>query len=932
MKRSIGAICWLLVFLSYGQDLPPIVEYSPNEYGGGNQNWMLSQNSDKHIFAANNEGLLHFSGEKWRLYPSPNETIVRSVRAVGDRIYTGAYMEFGYWYFDDAKRLLYHSLSDQIKEQIIDEEQFWGIIAYDKWILFQSLDRIYLYNSSTEKIDSITPESGVLKIFKVGDSVFFQSNDQLLYEIKNGNYQLISSAPEIVKNRIINIFNTPEGFLIHTRNDGFFTYKSGVIERWQIEAATILEEANAYSSLQLKDGSFAIGTISRGILLLSSQGVLTDWIKQSEGLANNTVLSLYEDAVGNLWAGLDNGINCINLTAAIRSFSDDSGILGTVYASAFHHGNLYIGTNQGLFIRINDSRESFRLIEGTAGQVWSLLSYDDVLFCGHDLGTYLIEGNTATLLNSSSGVWNFTQIPSRPDMLIQGEYEGFSILKRTNGEWVYANKINGFDFSSKHFEMANEQQAFMSHEYKGVYQIKFDEEFQTVVNWKKYEAPKKGKAASILKYNDAIYYAFKEGVLKYNEGDDSFIKDTLMTRVFENDTYISGKTAVTKDNKLWVFTKDKIVYITSGKLSKEPVIHTISIPASIRNTITGYENVYLLSDQKYLFGMANGYFLLDLESYKNNRNSIFINKVTQKKADGSHAVLSLDKENELSFKDNSISFEFGTPVFKKYQIIDYQYLLDPYHTTWSEWTGGNHVNFENLPAGDYTFRVRSRSGNNSISDAASFNFVIAKPWALSTSAFVLYAILFILLGFLIHYTYRSYYRKQEAELIRENSKKLELQKLANEQELVKIRNDQLRQDIENKNRELAVSTMNLINKNEILGQIKKALENSKENGVDVRSVLRIIDQNINEEDNWNVFKDAFNNADKDFLDKVKRKHPALTPNDLRLCAYLRLNLASKEIAPLLNISPRSVEIKRYRLRKKMELPHEKSLAEYILEI
>ena len=81
-----------------------------------------------------------------------------------------------------------------------------------------------------------------------------------------------------------------------------------------------------------------------------------------------------------------------------------------------------------------------------------------------------------------------------------------------------------------------------------------------------------------------------------------------------------------------------------------------------------------------------------------------------------------------------------------------------------------------------------------------------------------------------------------------------------------------------------------------------------------------------------MFREAFNNVDRGFIKKLKSLHPNLTPKDLRLCAYLRLNLVSKEIAPLLNISARSVEIKRYRLRKKMNLPHEKSLVEYILEI
>jgi DNA-binding CsgD family transcriptional regulator len=89
---------------------------------------------------------------------------------------------------------------------------------------------------------------------------------------------------------------------------------------------------------------------------------------------------------------------------------------------------------------------------------------------------------------------------------------------------------------------------------------------------------------------------------------------------------------------------------------------------------------------------------------------------------------------------------------------------------------------------------------------------------------------------------------------------------------------------------------------------------------------------MNKNEKLENFKEAFDSADNNFLKKVKECHPSLTPNDLRLCAYLRLNLSSKEISPLLNISVRSVEIKRYRLRKKIDLPHEKGLVEYILSI
>ncbi len=125
--------------------------------------------------------------------------------------------------------------------------------------------------------------------------------------------------------------------------------------------------------------------------------------------------------------------------------------------------------------------------------------------------------------------------------------------------------------------------------------------------------------------------------------------------------------------------------------------------------------------------------------------------------------------------------------------------------------------------------------------------------------------------------------------------------------------------------------MNLIKKNELLGQLKSQLETV---GKDprIKSVIRTIDRNINNEDDWKIFEEAFNNADKDFLKRIKDLHPQLTSNDLRLCAYLRLNLSSKEIAPLLNISVRSVEVKRYRLRKKIDLPRENSLTDYILSV
>jgi DNA-binding CsgD family transcriptional regulator len=179
--------------------------------------------------------------------------------------------------------------------------------------------------------------------------------------------------------------------------------------------------------------------------------------------------------------------------------------------------------------------------------------------------------------------------------------------------------------------------------------------------------------------------------------------------------------------------------------------------------------------------------------------------------------------------------------------------------------------------------------------------------------------------------HRRYYRKQRRKLLKQKEKELEIKQLENEQQLMHYKNLDLQKDIETKNRELGMSAMNLVKRNELLGTIKKELGSAK-NLDDVTKVVKMINKNLNTTDDWKLFEEAFNNTDKDFIKKLKTNHPNLTSNDLRLCTYLRLNLSSKEIAPLLNISLRSVEVKRYRLRKKMNLPHEASLTNYILDL
>jgi len=921
--------CLVFSFL-YAQELPPIQVYHPETYGAENQNWSISQSIDKNIYVANNSGLLEFNGAEWTLYESPNG-IMRSVKVIEDLIYTGSYREFGYWKKNNFGKLVYHSLSKQLKIDFLEDEEFWNIISIDDYILFQSFRGIYIYDKILKSYSKIVSEEIIYKIFKIEKSIYYQKEKKGIYVIENGGSKLVSNHQIIKDNLLVNIYKYDEKLLIQTENNGFYILEDNDLEKWNIPASNSLSNLSVYRSVKLKDGSYVLGTRSNGVVFLSESGEITNLINTELGLSNNTIHYVFEDVETNIWFALDNGINCMNIKSPFTIFNDKEGFLGTIYTSVIYDDYLYLGTNQGLYSKPLNSNLKFKFIPNTQGPVWSLKLINNVLFCCHDNGTFVIKNNEAQLVINERGSWDIKPILNSSNLFLQGNYGGLNVIEKVDDKFRVRNKIKDFYISSRFFEIQNNT-IFVSHENRGVYKVFLDSTFNKVNKIVKDTSVQKGLKSSLAKYNNNIIYSSKDGVYKYNSNSKTFIKDTILNKLYTKDTYVSGKLTVDKDNTiLWNFSKNNLNYITTSNFINKPEVNKISYSSTIPKGLTGYENISHIRNNQHLIGTSKGYVVLDLDKITNKNYEININGITNNSIQNETIFVDKTSAETFDFKYNNITFSYNVAEFDKYLDVQYQYKLDGLYPEWSEWSENSKKVFQNLPHGDYTFDVRAKIGNTLSQNTATYSFNIQRPWYLSKSMLITYAFLVLLFSLFMHNVYKQYYKKQRERLLQKTTQELELKELENKQQLMRFNNDKLKQDIENKNRELGISTMSLIKKNEFLNRIKKELT-SLDDAKQLKRVIKIIDQNLNNNDDWNAFEEAFNNADKDFLKKIKNIHPSLTSNDLRLCAYLRLNLSSKEIAPLLNISPRSVEVKRYRLRKKMDLPHEASLSDYILEV
>tara|TARA_B110000459_G_C16618315_1_gene500120 strand:- start:820 stop:3627 length:2808 start_codon:yes stop_codon:yes gene_type:complete len=930
---------FILILLSYlslsAQEHPPLMAYTPDLYGAQNQNWGISQTTDQTMYFANNSGLLEYDGVNWTLYPVPDSSIVRSVKAVGDDVYSGSYMDFGVWKKNNKNVLEYTSLVQKIGIELTDDEQFWKIIKVDEWLVFQSFSRIYLVNEVTNEFSFIESDEEITNIFVVNGVLFFNKLNKGIFKFVNGATELVSNDANLAANKLVGAFDLEGRLLIITASNGFYFLEKKSLIPWEIDASIDLSALSIYSATKLKDNSIVLGTVSNGYFHLNSEGLLKYDLNFEKGLSNNTVLSVFEDQQNNLWLGLDIGISFINLSTQFTVYNDTKGTIGSVYCSVLHNGYLYLGTNQGLFYKPRQSDSDFVFVPGTNGQVWSLKIIDDLVFCGHHLGTLIIEEQKVQYtIFDSPGTWDFKRLANDSTIILQGNYSGLSLLEYSSGQWKFRNKIEGFDLSTRFYEQKGNK-IFVNHELRGLYELELSDDLFSVSNVSSVNTVKKGAGSNILNFSNNLFYTSSEGVFQYDDSQQDFVGsvsfNNLLSKFSLRSTLMDVKGS---DGLKWCFADESILIISNGSITKTPKPEIIPVSlANFKKVVSGFENLTKIAVDEFLLGSSNGYFIFNSNISKpSHLYSIKLNSVEVNKINEDRFKLDLKSVKSLNYDTNSLYFSYTIPHYDNIVKKNYSYKLEGWTSQWSDWTQDSYQVFKNLPYGSYLFKVKGRTGVTETINTSSFSFTINRPWYLSNLAIVVYISFIILLWFFIHNTYKIYYKKQQLKVLKKSQEDLALKELESSKQLMQLNNEKLKLDIESKNRELAVSTMSLIKKNEFLNGIKNELKEKDSNGQDLKKVIKIIDKNLNNTDDWKLFEEAFNNADKDFLKHIKSIHSNLTPNDLRLCAYLRLNLTSKEIAPLLNISYRSVEVKRYRLRKKMGLPHGSSLTSYILEL
>ncbi|RXR23418.1 helix-turn-helix and ligand-binding sensor domain-containing protein [Flavobacterium stagni] len=896
-----------IVAPTFGQQVLPFVEnFNKSDYQGDNQVWNVTQGEDHALYFANNHNLVRYNGVQWDKFQLPNKTIIRSVYADGKRIYSGSYNEFGYWERKQGK-MHYHSLSARKKLFLGNSvnEEIWKIFKFKEVIYFQSFNQLYALNGiSVRKIDL---PGQISYCFPIDSRMYIAT-------VNNGVYSFdgVTMQPQkqwsILENKIIHgIERLNNQLYFFTRNHGVFVANNSSITPWNHALNLQLQSELINSAKMIDSHRLAIGTAFKGVYIVDLQNQTFTNINRNNALKNNSILSICLDNEKDLWLGMDNGIAHIEINSPFLTYNDTSGVLGTVYAIAPFENGYLLGSNHGLFRYQNNV---LQLVKGSQGQVWQIDKIGANYVIGHNDGTFTYSAGNFAKLSPVTGGWKLYKSPFG-DGYYQANYSGIALY---DSHLQYQGKLDKIQKPIRNVIQISPDELYAVDNYKSLYKILLEQgKVSQVINITALNKIKNDFNVRLFEFKGSPFFYLNNQWYTINQVTNKLESNALFNSNFKA---ITSCTSIDDDH--FLIGKNGLLFVITFENNQ---FKWQLIPKKYYQGKNSAEDTQVVKQgNKLIINLDDGFFIYDYLAHRK--------PIQQYPIEGYYNHSLIDDATTIQF-NQTVDINILTPYFG-FNREDLFYKLNEEGEYKS--ADGGHITLNNLHSGTQEIRIYKRQGAN-FQQVGYYSFQVAKPWYFSVWMILVYLIL-ISGGLFLYYRWN---KVRYIEKLRLKEEEMRHQQVVYQLELdadnkLKIQEYEksiLEIQVQKKASEVAGKSLSIAKQSEMIDSILKLLE--KENDLDSlkSNIKKVIKLNSINKKEWETFENNLYKSHEDFVKRLTAHCDKLTSKDIKLCIYLKMSLSSKEIAPLMNISFRGVELHRYRLRKKLNLASDTSLSSFI---
>ena len=798
--------------------LPFIQNFSPKHYQAGGQNFCILQDSRGILYFGNSEGLLEYDGASWRLIPLPNRSEVHSLAMdENNTMYVGGQKEFGYLQADEKGAIQYVSLLEQIEEPYRNFGDVWSITPTTNGIYFRTARALYKWDKKKMKV--IALEGSTNWGYWVGKRFFLYLENKGLYELKNDELiptkggekfktEVIYGMVEIEKNKI----------LLFAENSGMMLWNT------QEEAKPIEAPINSYIRKQalqiypITENLIAIATRRSGLIIINYQGEIKYSLDMKKGLQDNFIWAINTDHIGNMWLALNNGISVIEVNTNFTHYNNKMGLFGQIYQVLPYKKYLLAATSVGTFYKPLYPRSIeenyFRPIANLNTQTWRLQPLDEEVLVSTNGGVFILKDTIASLIpaNIQNDIpnprsWFIMRIPNYPEHLFVNTALGLLLVEKKDAKWQITKKIKGVNRENLFYMLADEKNNIWIDNYtKGVFSLYFHRpDSATLRRYGKSDGLPDDVKNRVFREKERWFVATPKGIYSFNYNKDKFEYDENLTKTYlpfpntELSLIRQGR-----QNEVWTVLNEenkdykKKLKVLTRKSNGFQLYHFFdkTDKVTIRDIFT--------LDSTTLFSTSEGIY--EYHHHFTNKKkrdwSIYIRAIIWQDSVLYYGA-GESKKVFLPYSKSDINFHWASTYYADSDAMHYQFFMEGFDKSWSDWEQGTSKSYTNLPEGKYTFRVKAKNSEGQVSGEASYSFSILAPWYRSTWAYLAYLCLAIILVVIAAKVY-SLKLKSENErlegLIEERSAEIRKQKedievknliISEQNEELRITNQQL---------------------------------------------------------------------------------------------------------------------------------------------
>jgi signal transduction histidine kinase len=827
--KSLFILSCIIILIgknSYSQNnyefgAPFTQQYTPKEFKGTSQVWCCIQDKRGIMYFGDNLGILQFDGTNWERIHNSNESRVLdfAMDSTG-RVYVGAFSEFGYLQPNDTGKMEYVSLSSQLSEEDKAFLDIWRIHINSDGIYFFAANCIFRYfnNEITKFHADLRPFFG----YKVNNDIYATERNKGVCLIKDTTLiplegvetsQLnIRTMIPMGENQILMGSTFGEMFLYNKKEKKYTIFETPAKEYFKANMSFFFYK-------RIDKDRFAVVT-TQGMVILSNEGDILQVINANRGLFSGQIYSLTLDRNHNLWACMSKGIVRIDIDYPVSIYGTNQNINDGTLTVCEYNNKIFVGSFDGVKylpeykIAMENDNHRFIEINGFIGTCWDLKVFDNTLYGVGSDGIWIINENEARnifKLHEFGSIFGIEKNPQFPDVLFLGMAGKFGYIRiKNNGgnpEDIEFFELPEISAKIRKISIDRQGNFWLSSLQNGIFYVRyFDNDIKNyeVINFRDSSGLDIKYENLNYRIKDKIYVAGNESVLEPDCNEnytdiDSSMKFKRVDKYSDNINFQVLSIMELENNK-YIFVGNKI--ITTTQTDKKILYDSTTYCRLVKQyqihwaVSAGNEKVYLctLSDfiilnTKFKWNYNDSFNIIITKVEIHNDSTIFEGSFFTTK--DSVRILDINQTKDfipiLEYDNNSVSFLYSGIFYEDGDATEYQYFLEGYSKTWSEWKTENKAVFTNLPEGDYIFKVKAKNIYGIQSNIAYYKFTILPPWYRTWWAYSLYIIALGLFIYALIYLngrriqaanvrLKKIINERSKEIINQNKELLELNK------------------------------------------------------------------------------------------------------------------------------------------------------------